>query len=159
MIPSIHRTLVLHHLEVPSTLAGWPITDECVAACGLPCGFSRCWATPYPARSRNSMCTQVGNAMSVNTIGSVVASMILVHPEIYGATLPPSSPPCQAQSAPASSSSSSALPTSSPSKKSLARSLSDPDESCLSQPATTSSKVDAFSTAMSELRRLKRRKS
>ncbi len=122
-----------HPLELLAS-QGWPIDDVSVQAAGVACVFSRSYASPNPARSRSSQCHQVGNAMHVSTIGSVLGAVLLRHPEIFGGA------PTAAASA---SSASSGAPV-----------VAAAEEPMRSPPA-----IPVFNAVVGNLRALKRRKS
>eukprot|EP00959_Pyramimonas_sp_CCMP1952_P336499 7046001-Pyramimonas_sp.AAC.1 len=55
---------------------------------GIDCQFTRGCRYAYPYRTRNSMVTELGNAMHVNSMGSVIFALVWRHPWLLAATLP-----------------------------------------------------------------------
>eukprot|EP00959_Pyramimonas_sp_CCMP1952_P468428 9493239-Pyramimonas_sp.AAC.2 len=56
---------------------GFPVTPEAVRMYhGVDCQFTRGSTNSFPYRTRNSMLCELGNAMHVNSIGSVVFAIV-----------------------------------------------------------------------------------
>eukprot|EP00969_Alexandrium_andersonii_P203705 9001149-Alexandrium_andersonii.AAC.1 len=55
---------------------GFPFTESCQAAAGVQSIFSRNYALAPKTRSRNSVLSQLGNAMHVNSIGSIIMGIL-----------------------------------------------------------------------------------
>ena len=71
---------------------GFPVTQESIIAYrGVDCMFARGFAGSSPRRSRNSMCMQLGNAMHVNSMGSVVFCAVWQNSWLRAAILPDAS--------------------------------------------------------------------
>ena len=56
---------------------GFPVTEDDVSRTGVMCQFSRGFPSVPGRRSRASQLTQIGNAMHVESIGSVLLTVFL----------------------------------------------------------------------------------
>ena len=83
-MPPLQRWLAPCEL---STSQGWPIGEDIVAAMGLPCLFSRVGGTVCESRSRRSQAVQTGNAIHVNSIGSIIMAIVCMYPNLLRVNL------------------------------------------------------------------------
>ena len=56
---------------------GFPVTPTATAKTGVMCQFSRAFPSPPPGRRRSSQLKQIGNAMHMESVGSILLTMVL----------------------------------------------------------------------------------